>query len=46
MYEPMSISSMLCDFLNLDLVSLIMGDRRSELLLITTVTLLPPVTVS
>ncbi len=42
----MSISSMLCDFLNLDLVALIMGDRRSELLLITTVTLLPPLTLS
>lgn len=42
----MSISSMLCDFLNLDLISLIMGDKRSELLLITTVTLFPPLTLS
>lgn len=37
---------MLCDFLNLDLISLIMGDKRSELLLITTVTLFPPLTLS
>lgn len=42
----MSISSMLWDFLNLDLVSFIMGESRSELLLITTVTLFPPLTMS